>query len=90
MRQMTKEERTVIEAEVRMILQFSVSSEYVRYILEEKDNDYEDEYIGHTFMDDVIEDVMCASAWDDEGYYNEDDIRLAIGRTLMDRLGIEV
>lgn len=90
MRQMTKEERKVIEAEVRMILQFSVSSEYVRYILEEKDNDYEDEYIGHTFMDDVIEDVMCSSAWDDEGYYNEDDIRLAIGRTLMDRLGIEV
>ena len=41
-------------------------------------------------MDDVIDDVMTSSAWDDEGYYNDDDIRLAIGRTLMARLGIEV
>ena len=41
-------------------------------------------------MQEIIEDVMETSAWEDEGYYNEDDIRLAIGRVLMGRLGIEV
>lgn len=90
MRKMTKEERIAIEAEVRTILQHSVSSEYVRYILEDRERDEEYDYIGNTFMDDIIDDVMTSSAWDDEGYYNDDDIRLAIGRTLMARLGIEV
>lgn len=41
-------------------------------------------------MEDVIKNVMETSAWDDEGYYNDDDIRLAIGRELMARLGIEI
>lgn len=91
MREMTVNERQIIETEVRMLLQNSVSSEYVRYILEDREKD-EEEYgcVGNTFMEDVIEDVRTSSAWDDEGYYNEDDIRLAIGRTVMARLGIEV
>lgn len=90
MRKMTKEERKEIEAAVRMILQNSVSSEYVRCILEHREEDEEYGYVGNTFMEDVIDDVMTSSAWDDEGYYNDDDIRLAIGRTLMARLYIEV
>lgn len=36
-------------------------------------------------MEDVIQNVMETSAWEDEGYYNDDDIRLAIGRELMAR-----
>lgn len=90
MREMTVNERQIIETEVRMLLQNSVSSEYVRYILEDREKDEEYGYVGNTFMEDVIEDVMTSSAWDDEGYYNEDDIRLAIGRTVTARLGIEV
>lgn len=89
MRKMTKEDKKIIENEIRMILMHSVSSDYVRYILEHQERDEEYELIGNTFMEDVIEDVMYSSAWDDEGYYNEDDIRLAIGRVLIDRLGID-
>ena len=89
MRKMSKEDRKIIESEIRMILMHSVSSEYVRYILEDREKDEEYNYVGNTFMEDVIEDVMCASAWDEEGYYNDDDIRLSIGRVLIDRLGIE-
>ena len=35
------------------------------------------------FFNAVIEDVEETSAWADEGYYNEDDIRLAIGRVIL-------
>ena len=83
MRKMNKEEKKIIENKIRIIIQSVVSSEYARYILE-----HENEETENTFMDDVIEDVMCASAWDEEGYYNHDDIRLSIGRVLIDRLGI--
>lgn len=82
MRKMNKEEKKFIEAEIRMVMQKAVSSDYARYILEHKKN-------RSTFVDDVIDDVLSSSAWEDEGFYNDDDIRLAIGRVLMDRLGID-
>ena len=90
MRKMNNEDKKIIENEIRMILMSSVSSEYVRYILESIETDEEYGYTGNTFMEDVINDVMCSSAWDEEGYWNYDDIRLSIGRVLMDRLGIVV
>lgn len=74
-----------IEFEIKKILCRAVSSEYTRYIL----NQY-DERSEKTFMDAVIVNIMETSAWKEEGYYNEDDIRLAIGRELVARLGIEV
>lgn len=83
MRKMKKEEKKLIELEIRNRIQYAVGSDYVRYILEDKGE--EDKC---TFVEDVIDDVMCSSAWDEEGYYNDDDIRLSIGRVLMDRLGI--
>ena len=89
MRKMKKEEKKLIEIEISQVMRNAVGSDYARYILEERERDEEYNYIGNTFMEDVIEDVMRSSAWDDEGYYNDDDIRLAIGRVLMDRLGIE-
>lgn len=42
--------------------------------------------IAHEILDDVNEDIRCSADED----YNEDDIRLAVGRVLCDRLGIEV
>lgn len=33
--------------------------------------------------------VLETSVWKDKGYYNEDDIHLAIGRELVIRLGSE-
>lgn len=73
-----------IEFEITKILCMAVSSEYTKYIIEQYDERSE-----QTFIDAVIADIMETSAWD-EGYYNDDDIRLAIGRELMVRLGIEV
>ena len=85
MREMTKTKRKEIEFEVSEILQSAVSSEYSRYILEQ-----EDDVTGNTFLEDVIKNVMETSAWEDGGYYNSFDIKLAIGRELLARLGIEV
>lgn len=85
MREMCVEDRKDIERKITDTMLHTVSSDYVRYILEEKDG-----WNGNTFMEDVIDDIMCSSAWDEEGYYNFDDIRLSIGRVLMERLGIEV
>lgn len=38
-----------------------------------------------TLIDDVTEDVLTAA----DTLWNEDDVRLAIGRVLIERLGIE-
>ena len=89
MRKMNKMNRKIIEGQIRMILMNAVSSEYVGLILSQKERGEETGYVGNTFMEDVIEDVLTSSAWDEDGYYNDDDIRLAIGRVLIDRLGIE-
>ena len=85
MRKMNKEQRTQIELEIAKIMQNAVSSEYSTYILEQEDNT-----TGNTLMEDIVQNVMETSAWEDEGYYNEDDIRLSIGRELMTRLGVEI
>lgn len=85
MRKMNKEQREQIELEIAKIMQNAVSSEYSTYILEQEDNT-----TGNTLMEDIVQNVMETSAWEDEGYYNEDDIRLSIGRELMTRLGVEI
>lgn len=85
MRKMNKEQREQIELEIAKIMQNAVSSEYSTYILEQEDN-----ATGNTLMEDIVQNVMETSAWEDEGYYNEDDIRLSIGRELMTRLGVEI
>lgn len=89
MHKMNKEEKKIIENEIKMIMQNAVGSEYAKYILKDREKDEEYNYIGNTFMEDIIEDVIHSSAWNDEGYYNDDDIRLAIGRVLIDRLRID-
>ena len=82
MRKMSKEERKLIETEIVNLVGYAVGGEYARYILKhEKEN---------SFVDDVIDDVIDSSAWEEEGYYNNDDIRLAIGRVFMGRMGIEI
>lgn len=63
--------------ELREILKSSVGSDYAWYIA----ND-----IG--FLNAVRKNVEETSAWKDEGYYTDDDIRLAIGRAIMDKFDI--
>ena len=45
---------------------------------------------GETVMEAVMDDIKTSSDWEDNGHYNDDDVRLAIGRVMMKRLGIEV
>ena len=84
MREMSKEELKLISYEITRITTMATSDEYARYILEHEDEN------GTSLMEDIIQNVLETSAWEDEGYYNEYDIRLAIGRELMARLGIDV
>lgn len=59
-----------------MLLRNAISDEYVRPIWD-------------AIRHDVIDDVKETSAWEDEGYFNEDDVRLAIGRAFCNILEIE-
>lgn len=63
--------------ELRQILASAVGSDYASYIASDDD-----------FFAAVKENVEETSAWQDEGFYMDDDIRLAVGRVLMDKLGI--
>ena len=83
-RKMSKEERRAIERLITKILGDAASNDYAGYILEQYDSCTE-----NTMMEDIIDHVLTTSAWEDEGYYNEDDVRLAIGRELMARLGVD-
>lgn len=83
MRQMDKEERKQIEFEIRAIMEEAVSDNYAFSILEQ-----ENETTGKTFMEDVIENVMETSAWNDRGFYNDSDIKFAIGRIFMERMDV--
>ena len=82
MRNMNEAERKQIEWLVQWTMAKATSEDYARYILT-----YISDETEKSFMDDVIQDVMETSAWDEDGYYNEDDVRLAIGRVFMERLG---
>lgn len=84
MREMTISERKEIEGLVYEIFSKAVTSDYARYMLEE-----EDECTENTMMEDIIRNVLATSAWEEDGYYSDDDVRLAIGRELMARLGVD-
>lgn len=64
--------------EVFTILAESVGRDYARCIASNDE-----------FLTAVKENVEETSAWEDEGYYTDDDIRLAIGRVIMDKFNIE-
>lgn len=64
--------------ELKTILAMSIGKDYARYLSNKE---------GFAF--DVKTDVEETSAWHDEGYYTDDDIRLAIGRVLLDYLGVD-
>lgn len=83
--EITEEEKKQIEREVRRILQMSVGDDYSSDILNQYDETSEE-----TFLEAVTSDVMTSSAWEEEKTFNEDDIRLAIGRELISRLGISI
>ncbi|MCT7397753.1 hypothetical protein N5B56_01460 [Eubacterium sp. LFL-14] len=82
MRKITEEQRKGLENDIVNIMNRVISSEYINKILNQYDYTSDE-----TLIDAVIKNVLETSA--DEEYYNEDDIRLAIGRELVARLGAE-
>lgn len=62
-----------LKLDIKRIMSKSVSSEYSGTIL-------------NLIEKNIIEDVMECSAFKEEGIYSEDDIRMAIGRVLTDKL----
>ena len=82
---MTSDERRELRYNIRSTLNHAIVSDYLESILNSEDHE-----TGESFVDAVIDDVKTNSAWHDDGYYSSDDIRFAIGRELMARLGVEV
>lgn len=71
---MNKETEFFIREQTIDCLKECVADDYVKPIME-------------NIIDDVIEDVLCCA---DKEFMNVVDIRLAIGRTLIKKLGIEI
>lgn len=86
MRKLSEETRKELITDIGLLLMHSVSEEYYQTILNSYDGVGGS---GASILHDIIENVIECSAWKDEGYYTESDIRLAIGRVLMERIGIE-
>ena len=84
-KEMTEAERKELEKQIQEVLQKSVGSDYVRTMLETYS-----EPSCYSLMEDIVDNVLETSGWYDEETYNEDDIRLAIGRVILERLGIIV
>lgn len=59
------------------ILSLSTGREYAFYILGDEG-----------FYDEIKRNVEETSSWHEEGYYTDDDIRLAIGRYIMSLLNL--
>ena len=66
-----------ISKHITDVLTPAVGRDYAKNLGDDKD-----------FSEAVVKDIMATSAWQDEKFYNYDDVRLAIGRVLMYRLGI--
>ena len=80
-----KIERDEIESVIYEILGRAVSREYIEDLLLVKS-----EETHTTLLDDIIQNVLETSAWEEEDSYTDSDVRLAIGRELLSRLGVEV
>ena len=83
MREMTADERMDMQATILYHLSLCMDSDAAIKVADATDER------GHTVLEDVIDDIKTSSAWEDDGHYNDDDVRLAIGRVVMKRLGVE-
>lgn len=62
-----------LRRDVESMLRNAISDDYISRILD-------------VILEDCINDVKTSSAYEEDGYYNMDDIRLAIGRTFLSKL----
>lgn len=84
-RLMTPDERREIKHHIRSLMNLAIVSEDLEKILNCVDTE-----TGESFADAVINDVKACYVWKNEGYVSNDDIRSAIGRELMARLGVQL
>lgn len=70
--------------EVESIMRQSISTDYVGEILDTVYLPYSGDIATTTVYESIKRDVEETSAWADEGNYNGDDIKLAIGRVLIE------
>lgn len=82
---MSADERREVKYHIKSLLNHAVVSDYLERIINCVDTE-----TNQSFVDAVIDDVKTSSAWHDDGYFSNDDVRLAIGRELMARLGVEI
>lgn len=80
----TELQKLKLKLEIMQIFKNSVSSDYANSILLKTDPK-----TNETLINNIMENVLETSAWVDEKYYNDDDIKLAIGRELAEMLQIE-
>lgn len=81
---LTVKELKQMERDILRVLGAATTDEYAKNIL----NHY-DETAEETIMDAIINDVITTSSWEKDRYYNYNDISLAIGRELMNSIGVD-
>ena len=70
------------------LLEMDVRSFLVRELKSAISDDYFYD-ICRAIRDEVLWDVKETSAWSENRTWNDDDIKLAVGRVLMKKLGLE-
>lgn len=82
---LTTKERLNLQLDIIRVMKLGISDDYVSNILTTQDSG-----TGETLVNDIMRNVLETSAWKENKTYNDDDIRLAIGRELSTRLGLDV
>ena len=84
MREMTPNEQIDMQAKILYHLSLAMGEKAAMKLVDTKVTK------GETLMDAVMEDITTSSDWEENGHYNDDDVRLAIGRIMMKQLHIDV
>lgn len=82
---LTTKERLNLQLDIIRVMKLGISDDYVSNILTTQDSG-----TGETLVNNIMRNVLETSAWKENKTYNDDDIRLAIGRELSTRLGLDV
>ena len=82
---LTTKERLNLQLDIIRVMKLGISDDYVSNILTTQNSG-----TGETLVNDIMRNVLETSAWKENKTYNDDDIRLAIGRELSTRLGLDV
>lgn len=74
---LTADAKRIIRGVMENGIKNFVSSDYSRDIID-------------MIFDDVCNDIQETSAYETEGYFNDDDILLAVGRAILKKFGMNV